>query len=1076
MTYFRVREIVSGLTQDGGGALPFDIKDLGTPGVNVKPRVKATSPASASVVAPYNQTPPQIDGVADVGQVLSLSGDVWPGATVFNVWWYASGTVVGTSPTYTVQSADRGKTITAAKQALSINGSDPSPVIAAVNSLYIPAGGGDGVLTAEEYLFQEAVADADTRKTYAEIYDIPPGLYEWLIYRGVLPSDWAAALAALGTAAVPVWDGTKYVFLSVGQNALGSNAYFRVALREIANPSNRYWVTPDNLFFVTSNKPAPPIVSYAQGAGRGEIDITIVNAADGRGRSVTGYQYQLDNGTWNTLPGGAALGKRTINTGVPTTTYAISVRGLNANGDGIATTPESATSGVAPVAPAAFGSGDWNVVDKPSLNGDTLTLSYTILPSDGGSPITDVQYQINTGSWVSIGTTPGSWDIIVPALASADIKLRAVNTVDNGATSSKTKTPTQIAAATTTAYFGALTLTNAGSWKPETTAGDEVELTGIVSAAGMTRTWSIVSGGLVANGTPDVDNGKTLTVSTAVGNIVVTISTVANAWSVATGSELSAALSASNAAPSSILCRPRLYDLGRGKGSSTPTGNGRLHSRRYGSNRRTITKHPGQVSMPRSVNTCSRVYSTQYLTIDSWHFYVDDPTMTEEMLISGNDGNGPVRGLYITNCLIDSPDIPLASLTDPTPWGPGGYAGALNHAFALYTSGGGEWDTQVVGCTFKNVYWAGNYTVRGNFKFNNNVVDTAYFDLVRLAGATPSWTGTVPDNGEAKEFMGNTIMNGFGLQEEMSTSAPHVDGTQFIKGTISNFLWWGNLYVPGNYRGSKISTMQMNCNVTRSIFGGTVGLHKGPSMPWGFNPGDDSTGLTPLQTGYLVFANLTLIHVEQSSSNIKISSQGRAFGELLFQNVWCVAGSGSGNSILWDGANFAATDAVRVRKPNTIDANGTSITSNFNWIDNPANASEAMARATPKIGGAAASQGVGALNTSGSFRTTEHPPMHGDKPLLTNSGADVIVTPQASKRAAVTPVRWMIAYRNADGAAWTFIPAIPSPNTLPAYTDYLSGATYTLVAPNKTGLQVMTKWIGTNGLEGTWSEIQTVIV
>ena len=89
--------------------------------------------------------------------------------------------------------------------------------------------------------------------------------------------------------------------------------------------------------------------------------------------------------------------------------------------------------------------------------------------------------------------------------------------------------------------------------------------------------------------------------------------------------------------------------------------------------------------------------------------------------------------------------------------------------------------------------------------------------------------------------------------------------------------------------------------------------------------------------------------------------------------------------------------------------------------------------------------------------------MHGDPPTLANSGLNLIITPSASKLAYTTPTNWEYAYRNAVGAVWTEVGG-------------LSGANATLVAPTKTGIEVMARWIGTNGLKGTWSRPQTVIV
>ena len=122
-----------------------------------------------------------------------------------------------------------------------------------------------------------------------------------------------------------------------------------------------------------------------------------------------------------------------------------------------------------------------------------------------------------------------------------------------------------------------------------------------------------------------------------------------------------------------------------------------------------------------------------------------------------------------------------------------------------------------------------------------------------------------------------------------------------------------------------------------------------------------------------------------------------------------------------------------------------------------------MTFATPKVGSTVATNNVGALDTAGAWRDAQWPPLAGAKPTLANAGADLLITPSTSKLAYTTPTTWDIAYRNADGTVWTYVTG-------------RTGANHTLVAPNKTGIQVMCRWIGTNGLIGPWSEAQTVIV
>ena len=1044
MVKFRVTENSNGTFEDAEGSLPFDIDGLGPAGATVRAQVWATSAGTAVVIAPYNTIPPEIIGTPDVAQVLSLGGDSWNGAVGFNYWWYANGVQVATTATFTVTSAERGKTITAAMQAQGVGGSEPSAVIGASNSVFIPAGSGDGTLDAGEYIFQEALADVDRRKTYVEVYDTPPTGFDWVIYRGT------NAAGDLASVAVPTFVVDKWVWTSTGTAAVGTGpagrtvVYVRIGLREIAAPTNKYFVTPAGESFLASSIPGAPTVSLAQGAGQGEIYITIDSAADGAGREITGYQYSLDGGTWATLPGGTAIGQRTVNTGVPTTTYSVRVRATNANGDGAATAAANVISGTVSVAPAAFGVGDWSLVDKPSATGNTVTLAFTALPSSGGSAITDVQYQINAGSFVSLGTTPTSIDVTVPATTLVDMQIRAVNAIGNGAEDTKSITPTTIAAASTTAYFGADTFANAGSWRPETTLGDEVTLTSLVSGGTTTRIWDVVGGALVCtNGTPAVDNGATLTVATAAGNIVVTISTIANAWSVASRSELGTALLATNASPASILLRPREFDMGRGAGSTTPTGEGILNRKTYtATNRRTIDKHPGQVRKPWALNTMSRIWDTAYLSIRNFNSRVTVKGVGA-FLMSGQSTGVGTNNITVQFCDFVGPEVPEAALQDPTSW-PSGYVGALHGGLGLYDSRGVEWNTVVEDCTFRNVYSGGNFTIRGAFSFQRNTAVNIYYDCWRFAGFA--------DNGEAKIIADNTATRFFAVNNEMQPTTgrlePHNDFMQIIAGTLYNALVARNIVVRGEpIRGGDLQGFFTNYGTNRCVFFQNILSNR--NSPW---------GLCLETPTYCVIANSTIIPSNLGSCQVRLGVNNRGIGEQVVQNT--VIRPPLSSAFTTSGA---VIDPVTLFQLNNFTTAGFSITDNFNWPSEPGTIAELMTYATPKVGGPVATANAGALDTSGAWRDAQWPPLAGAKPTLANAGADLLITPSASKLAHTTPTTWDIKYRNADATAWTSVTG-------------RTGANYTLVAPDKTNIQVMCRWIGTNGLIGPWSEAQTVIV
>jgi surface protein len=99
-------------------------------------------------------------------------------------------------------------------------------------------------------------------------------------------------------------------------------------------------------------------------------------------------------------------------------------------GIGLGLTTARLRGGGGPVGtvPNPFTSGDWSMTTLSEIAGDTVTLTITTLPDDGGSAITDLEYRIGTGSAVSLsGTTTGNYTI---AASTADnVQIRAVNTV-----------------------------------------------------------------------------------------------------------------------------------------------------------------------------------------------------------------------------------------------------------------------------------------------------------------------------------------------------------------------------------------------------------------------------------------------------------------------------------------------------------------------------------------------------------------------------------------------------------------------------------------------------------------------
>ena len=220
-----------------------------------------------------------------------------------------------------------------------------SGALVASNEVYypLPTDIADGAWTYGEFdPANDAILPTNTRKTFISTAIAPVGGKEWRAYRGTNPAG------DLGALALMTFNTPNYEFTSGGQNGRGVTVTCRIAETDIGGANPRWASSP--LTYTASNIPAAPVVSVAQGAGLYDVAVTLITAADGRGRGVTGYEIQIGaEAAWTTLAGGTATGLRTINTG-SAADVAISVRAVNANVDatfkGVATTPVTVTPGV----------------------------------------------------------------------------------------------------------------------------------------------------------------------------------------------------------------------------------------------------------------------------------------------------------------------------------------------------------------------------------------------------------------------------------------------------------------------------------------------------------------------------------------------------------------------------------------------------------------------------------------------------------------------------------------------------------------------------------------------------------
>lgn len=177
--------------------------------------------------------------------------------------------------------------------------------------------------------------------------------------------------------------------------------------------------------------------SVADLGTNGDIAITIATLPDPGDGPITDLEYQVDGGGWSSL-GDVVTGAYPLSGFTDGTEYDIAIRAVNAAGNGTA----SATKAVTPTGiPDAFEAADWSVAD--ATTGGQLDVTISSLPAANGSAVTDIEYRVEGGSWVSSG---GTTDFSITGLTDdveVDVELQAVNANgDSGAGDLKSETPT----------------------------------------------------------------------------------------------------------------------------------------------------------------------------------------------------------------------------------------------------------------------------------------------------------------------------------------------------------------------------------------------------------------------------------------------------------------------------------------------------------------------------------------------------------------------------------------------------------------------------------------------------------
>jgi titin len=175
---------------------------------------------------------------------------------------------------------------------------------------------------------------------------------------------------------------------------------------------------------------APTVTGVAAGVGTGTVSFAA--GFDG-GSPITGYEYRLDDGSWQTIASGASpLVLSGLGDGTSTQ---VEIRAVNAVGAGAPSAPVTVKT------PGAPGS----LVDASAVGLDRAMSVDFSLGTTGGSPITSVEVSLDGGtSWAPVGL---SGPIVIPDLVNGSeqsVQLRAVNAVGAGPASTVTAIPATV--------------------------------------------------------------------------------------------------------------------------------------------------------------------------------------------------------------------------------------------------------------------------------------------------------------------------------------------------------------------------------------------------------------------------------------------------------------------------------------------------------------------------------------------------------------------------------------------------------------------------------------------------------
>jgi titin len=163
--------------------------------------------------------------------------------------------------------------------------------------------------------------------------------------------------------------------------------------------------------------------------GVNELSVSFTPPVNNGGAIITNYEYQVDSNTWVTPNPPITTSPVVISMLLNGVSYGVKIRAVNMAGSGAASSVASGTPRTTPDAPTSL--------NATEGNGDA-SIAFTAPSFDGGSAITNYEYKVGTGSWVTLNPPATTSPVVVTGLTngtSYNISLRAVNVAGGGTAS-----------------------------------------------------------------------------------------------------------------------------------------------------------------------------------------------------------------------------------------------------------------------------------------------------------------------------------------------------------------------------------------------------------------------------------------------------------------------------------------------------------------------------------------------------------------------------------------------------------------------------------------------------------------